>query len=268
MPTAARVLLVAAVCGADLRLDHRRVRRAAAWTSVALGEAEDLGLVTVRDGRVEFRHPLLRAAVYSGASAQERRAAHRAAADALRPRDVDRRAWHLSEAIWHPDAAVADLLAEAGEHAVARAPRTRSHRARSSARRGSLPTPTTRGARLLRAADTAWTAGDGERALALLDQHARDAGSPTAGRRAPTASARSSCGRRSRPAPARCARRSTSCCAAADRAPPADAAGDRCWPTPCTRPTTSATRARPRRWPIGSRAAGRGDASRGPARSG
>ena len=70
---------------------------------------------------MEFRHPLLRAAVYSGASVQERRAAHRAAAEATPAADADRRAWHLSEAIWHPDAEVADLLAEAGEHAVARA---------------------------------------------------------------------------------------------------------------------------------------------------
>ena len=168
------VLLVAAVCGADMRLITDACPRSGVDVG-RLGEAEDLGLVTVRGGAVEFRHPLLRAAVYSGASVQERRAAHRAAADATPGGDVDRRAWHLSEAIWHPDAGVADLLAEAGEHAIARA----AYSVASGAfERSARLTPDADGARarLLRAADTAWTAGNGERALALLDQRARDAG--------------------------------------------------------------------------------------------
>ncbi len=171
------VLLVAAVCGTDLGLI------AAACTALGLevghlGDAEDLGLVTVHNGLVEFRHPLLRSAVYSGASAQGRHAAHRAAADAIAPADADRRAWHLSEAIWHPDAAVADLLAEAGKHAEARAAYSVASAAFERSAR-LTPDADRRGARLLRAADTAWTAGMGERTLALLDQHARDSSSQT-----------------------------------------------------------------------------------------
>ncbi|WP_026059610.1 helix-turn-helix transcriptional regulator [Microbacterium yannicii] len=123
-------------------------------------------------GRVKFRHPLVRAAVYSGASVQQRRAAHRAAADVTPPADVDRRAWHLSEAVWHPDVAVADLLADAGEHAVARAAYSVASGAFERSARLS-PDEAQRSDRLLRAADTAWSAGEGTRALALLDDGMR-----------------------------------------------------------------------------------------------
>lgn len=167
-----KVLVVAAVCGRDLRL----VTAACSALGLDAGElsaAEDLALVTVRDGRVEFRHPLLRAAAYSSATAQERRAAHRAAAAATPPGDVDRRAWHLAEAVWQPDTGVAELLAEAAEHAMGRsAPSVASAAFERSAQ--LTPDAGGRHARLLRAADAAWSAGDGERALRLLDQ--RDAG--------------------------------------------------------------------------------------------
>ncbi len=166
------VLLVAAVCGADMLL----ITGACAALGLdegRLGEAEDLGLIAVQNGRVDFRHPLLRAAVYSGAAMQERRAAHRAAADATPVADVDRRAWHLSEAVWHPDADVAEILAEAGEHAVARAAYSVASGAFERSAR-MPPDDSARRARLLSAADTAWTAGNGERALSLLDQRARD----------------------------------------------------------------------------------------------
>jgi len=166
-------LLVAAVCGADLRF----VAAACSRYGVDVGRldaAEDLELVTVHDGRVSFRHPLLRAAVYSGASAHARREAHRAAAHAASPGDVDRRAWHLSEATSQPDAAVAALLAEAGEHAVARG----AYAVASGAfERSARLTPETgrQAGRLLDAADMAWRAGNGERAVALLDERARSA---------------------------------------------------------------------------------------------
>lgn len=175
-------LLVAAVCGADLRFVTDAC--AAYGVDVAhLGTAEDLGLVTVRDGRVGYRHPLLRAAVYSGASASARRAAHRAAAEAAPPGDVDRRAWHLSEATSQPEAAVAGLLAEAGDHAVARAAYSVASGAFERSAR-LTPDPEARAARLLRAADAAWEAGNGERAIALLDQRGRDAVAVVAGRTA------------------------------------------------------------------------------------
>lgn len=172
-PECRAALLVAAVCGADLRFVADAC--AAYGVDVArLDAAEDLGLIAVRDGRVGFRHPLLRAAVYSGASAQTRRDAHRAAADAAPAGDVDRRAWHLSEATTHPDAAIADLLAEAGDHAVSRAAYAVASGAFERSAR-LTPDAGARSTRLLRAADAAWEAGDGDRAVALLDRRAHDA---------------------------------------------------------------------------------------------
>lgn len=161
-------LLVAAVCGTDLRLVADAC--AALGTDVReLGEAEDRDLVTVADGRVEFRHPLLRAAVYSRASTRERQAAHRAAANATPAANADRRAWHLAEATWQPDAAIADRLARTGERALSRA--AFSAAAAAFERSAQLePDTGRRDARLLRAADAAWAAGDGERALVLLDR--------------------------------------------------------------------------------------------------
>jgi DNA-binding CsgD family transcriptional regulator len=171
------VLLVCAVCGVDLRM----ITAACATLALDVGrldEAEDAGLIMVRSGDVEFAHPLLRSAAYSAPSAQDRRAAHRAAAEATG--DADRRAWHLAEATWHPDAAVADLLADSGERAVARAAYAVASGAFERAAR-LTPGSDLRMERLLRAADAAWTDGTRDRALALLDDHAREAGQAPTG---------------------------------------------------------------------------------------
>ena len=75
------------------------LERAAATLGVelsALAAAETVGLLTIRGGSVQFRHPLVRSAVYADAPAEQRREAHRALATALPDRDVDRRAWHLA----------------------------------------------------------------------------------------------------------------------------------------------------------------------------
>ena len=63
-----------------------------------LEEAEDAGLVVIREGRYTFTHPLVRAAIYEAASPAERRAAHRAVAEALDGHDRYRahRAHHLA----------------------------------------------------------------------------------------------------------------------------------------------------------------------------
>ncbi|GAA3201454.1 helix-turn-helix transcriptional regulator [Microbacterium terregens] len=182
-PECRSVLLVAAVCGSELRL-ITDVCGALGLDLARIDEAEDLGLVTVRGAEVEFRHPLLRSAAYSAAPAQDRRAAHRAAADATA--DADRRAWHLAEATWHPDAGVADLLAAAGARAVARAAYAVGSGAFERAAHLSADDDE-RAARLLHAADTAWTAGMRDRALALLDQHGRATESTADRTVAPTA---------------------------------------------------------------------------------
>ncbi len=113
----------------------------------ALAVADAAGLVTLKPGSVEFRHPLARSAIYAAAPIEERRAAHRALAGALPDRDVDRRAWHLAATAVGTDDAASAALEQAGVRS--RDPellrdRGRSLRARGQARRQqrtSRPTP-------------------------------------------------------------------------------------------------------------------------------
>ena len=167
-PAARGALLAAAVSGGDLRLTGQVCERLGGDLH-AMAEAESADVIRVDDETIEFRHPLMRSAVYGGASSAERRAAHRAVADALPDEDVDRRAWHMSAAVLGPDAYVADLLERAGDLAVAR--RANSV-ASTSYERAARHTPDheTRSDRLIEAADQAWLAGAGERAVSLLDQ--------------------------------------------------------------------------------------------------
>jgi len=86
-----------------------------------LEPAEAAGLVTLDDRGVAFSHPLLRAAVHSEAAPADRRAAHRALADAHGAAgDVDARAWHLAAAAEGPDEQIASALEAAGVRAVER----------------------------------------------------------------------------------------------------------------------------------------------------
>jgi len=164
------VLLVATVCGAELGLVLAACERLG-LDPQHLADAEDRGLVSLAGGRVEFRHPLLRAAAYSAAPAPQRRDAHRAAAQALPASEVDRRAWHLAESSWRPDAEIADLLASAGDRAAGRA----AYAVAAAAYERSAwltPSDALQGDRMRRAAELAWAAGDGGRALQLLQRTA------------------------------------------------------------------------------------------------
>ena len=81
----------------------------------ALGPAEAGGLIEFGP-RMRFHHPLVRSAAYRAADMADRRAIHRALADATDPQsDPDRRAWHAANAATGPDDAVAaELGASAG----------------------------------------------------------------------------------------------------------------------------------------------------------
>jgi len=135
----------------------------------ALAVAEAGGLVTLKPGSVEFRHPLARSAIYAAATAEERRAAHRALAAALPDRDIDRRAWHLAAAAVGTDDAASAALEQAGLRS-----RDRSSYATAAAafeRAAPLAADAERRARLLLgAAEAAWHAGLAERAGALLEE--------------------------------------------------------------------------------------------------
>ncbi len=164
-------VLVAAVCGGDAAVAARACA-ALGVDPAAIADAEDAGLLEVGAGRVSFRHPLVRSASYSSASARQRRAVHAAVADAVPEDDADRRAWHLAEAVWEPDEEIAAQLAGSAE-------RARSRRAYAVASGGFersarlSPSVEDRAERLLLAAETAWSAGLTERTLALLDSRDR-----------------------------------------------------------------------------------------------
>jgi DNA-binding CsgD family transcriptional regulator len=166
---ARRVLVLAAACETG---DLVTLARAAALLGVelsALTVAEAAGLVRLRPGTVEFRHPLARSAVYTDAPASLRRDAHRALAAALPDRELDRRAWHLAAAAAGVDESASAALAQAGVRA-----RTRSGYATAATafeRAARLTAGAERRARLLlEAAEASWNAGSPDRASALLDE--------------------------------------------------------------------------------------------------
>ncbi|MGZ4648173.1 MAG: AAA family ATPase [Blastococcus sp.] len=131
----------------------------------ARDEAEKAGLLRVDGATLSLYHPLVRSAVYRAASSVQRRAAHRALADALRG-DADRRAWHLAAATDRPDAEVVAALDGVAERAAARG----GHEAAAAAwaRAAELTGGgEDRGRRLYLAASAAWDGADPSRAAAL-----------------------------------------------------------------------------------------------------
>lgn len=171
-PATRRALLVPA---ADEGLSYALVAEAIGRLGIgpqALAPAERAGLLVAESGRLRFRHPLLRATVYHGASFADRAVAHRALAETLAAAgNYDaggalRRAWHLAAAATGPDEEAAAALAAAGtlereRGAVADAARAFQRAAELTA------DPVQRGRRTLAAASGFATAGETERALTL-----------------------------------------------------------------------------------------------------
>jgi DNA-binding CsgD family transcriptional regulator len=157
----ALVLAAASDTGALISLTQAR-----AGVVADLATAESAGLVALYDGRVEFRHPLARSAVYGAATPEERRAAHRALADALPDAEGDRRAWHLALATVGPDDAAASALEQAGARARARS----AYAVAASAYERAAALSTDPAHLLHAAADASWLAGRPERAAVLVDQ--------------------------------------------------------------------------------------------------
>jgi DNA-binding CsgD family transcriptional regulator len=121
LPEDTRLLLL--VAAAEPVGDPLLMWRAAELLGVAASaaaSAEDDGLLTI-DGRITFRHPLVRSAIYRSAFTRARRAVHLALAEATdREADPDRRAWHLAAAADGPDEEVALELERSAGRAQAR----------------------------------------------------------------------------------------------------------------------------------------------------
>jgi hypothetical protein len=122
--------------------------------------------------RVSFRHPLIRSAVYEGATSGDRSQVHDALATIARQDgDQDQAAWHRAAAAVVPDEDVAASL----EHFAARAEQRGGYVAQAMflGRAAELsPDPQERAVRLLAAAQAHLAAGDGALADASLDRAA------------------------------------------------------------------------------------------------
>jgi DNA-binding CsgD family transcriptional regulator len=172
LPPATRSLLLLA--SAASRDDPAALWRAAAL--LGLGpDAADLAVaqgVLSLDQRVEFRHPLIRSAVYEGARLGDRRRVHDALASiAGQDGYPDEAAWHRAAATVVPDEQVAVGL----ERSAARAERRGGYVAQAAflTRAAELtPDLQDRAVRLFAAAQAHLVAGDGALAEALLDQAA------------------------------------------------------------------------------------------------
>ncbi|NJP92570.1 AAA family ATPase [Nonomuraea sp. FMUSA5-5] len=180
LPEAARTVLLVAAADDTGSLDVILTAARTLGADLAgLDTAEAAGLMHVGDGRVTFRHPLVRSAAYHLASFMRRLAAHRALAGTLagRPGDVDRWAWHLASAATGPDEESAAALERSAEHARARGGHAAVAAACERAARLS-PDPRERGRRLTLAAAAAAEAGLYERASELAHQAAADVADP------------------------------------------------------------------------------------------
>jgi DNA-binding CsgD family transcriptional regulator len=172
----ARAMLLVAAADGSTRMgvvQEATARLGCDARSVVLDEAEGSGLLKIVAGRVEFRHPLVRSAIYQASTSSARHRVHRALAEALAsPDDLERRAWHLAEAATGPDAEVAAALDQAAERAQHRG----GYEAASSAfERAAALTDSDdpRARRLLAAATAAWLGGQPGRAGALAEEGGR-----------------------------------------------------------------------------------------------
>ena len=115
--TRAFLLLAAANVGGDRAVLWRAAREGGIDADAAAAAAESDGLIELSAECVRFRHPLIRSAVYHGATDRDRKRAHLQLSAAMNSGQSDLRAWHQGAAATGPDERVAAAL----EHAAGRA---------------------------------------------------------------------------------------------------------------------------------------------------
>jgi DNA-binding CsgD family transcriptional regulator/tetratricopeptide (TPR) repeat protein len=169
LPAPTQRLLLFAAADDWLGLDVLATAAAQMGASATdLDPAEQADLIRVEEGRVGFRHPLVRSSVYQGAAEADRLAVHRALAQALvRSEDQDRRVWHLAAATIGTDEEVATELEAVADRTERR--RGPAAAAASLERSAHLAEDSRlRAHRLTRAAGANLEGGRRERTLALL----------------------------------------------------------------------------------------------------
>jgi len=168
LPAATQALLLTAA--ADPTGDLGLLAQAGQQLSFTLADAaaaEARQLITLRH-TVSFRHPLIRSAVYYGATFAERQRVHAGLAAAIGSASADRRAWHLAQASTGPDEDTAAELERAGDRAARRG--GWSEAAALLHRAAALSTgQAARARRMLAAAEASTGAGALGRARAELD---------------------------------------------------------------------------------------------------
>jgi DNA-binding CsgD family transcriptional regulator len=168
LPAATQQLLLLAA--AEPTGDPALLWRAAGRLGIgieAAHAAESEGMLEF-GARLTFRHPLVRSAIYRSTSPRERRAAHRALAEATDPQlDPDRRALHRAHAAVGPDEDIAADLERSAGRAQARGGLAAAAAFLEQAAR-LTPTTARRGERALGAAKAKHQAGAPDAALALL----------------------------------------------------------------------------------------------------
>jgi DNA-binding CsgD family transcriptional regulator len=169
-PATQTALLIAAADGTG---DVAAVLRAAAalWHPAdVLDPAEMAGLIGTSAGAIRFRHPLVRSALYQGATLSQRQQVHAALAAALSGDEhTDRRVWHQAMATLTGDEEVAAALEASARRAQLRA----GHASAATAffRAAELSTDETRRvARIAAGAQAAWDAGQADRARAAAER--------------------------------------------------------------------------------------------------
>lgn len=162
-----RLLLMVAASNAQLSEIDSAAKLLGLALTDELEPLERAGLITVGNGRIHMRHPLIRSTVYGAAPLASRTVVHRALAEAAV--DPVRAAWHRAEATFGTDEQVAVDLECAAHQALARGAGAESA---AALRRAALLSPdvAARVRRLANAAEIARSSGLTAEAISILSE--------------------------------------------------------------------------------------------------
>jgi DNA-binding CsgD family transcriptional regulator len=166
--TCREALLLLATCRSDSPVVIRRALAGAGLSDEAFAPAEHEGLVRFEHGRLAFRHPLIRSAVYASASAPDRRRAHAVLATACVEPELEwERVAHRAAAATEPDEELAAAVERLASDVRLRGGSVATIEWYERAAALSVE-PGSRLRRLLAAAEAAQTSGRVEAAEAIL----------------------------------------------------------------------------------------------------